>query len=86
VSPAPDRVAQAAETARILADSLKNAERLGAVVAELESQLKLRTEELAKLTAECEHAAVLANYVREECVSLRARLMDRALVHIRSIG
>ena len=75
----PDEVAvhatRAAEAARVLAESLRGAERLAAVVLELEHQLQTRAEEMAKLRADCEHAAVLARYVQEESVTLRAKLL-----------
>lgn len=70
-----DAAVQAAEAARVLAESLLGSERLAAVVVELEHQLQARAEEMAKARADCEHAAVLARYVQEECVTLRAKLL-----------
>jgi precorrin-2 methylase len=67
--------ARAAEAARVLAESLQGTDRLAAVIVELERQLQTRAEDMAKLRGDFEHAAVLANYVQDECMTLRAKLL-----------
>ena len=75
MSDGAERAARAAEAQHVLAESVRGAERLVAVVVELEKQLKGRADEMAKLRSDCEHAVVLANYIQDECVTLRAKLL-----------
>lgn len=62
------------EAERVLAESLQDTEQLSVVVAELERQLVGRADEMARIKADCDHAATLATFAREECESLRSRL------------
>lgn len=63
------------EAERAVAESVRNTEQLARVVTELELQLAARATEMTRLKGDCDHAAVLATYVREECEALRGKLM-----------
>jgi len=69
-----DPDAAARESARVLNASLLHTEQLAAVVKELEQQLVTRSEEMARAKAACDHAAMLATFVREDCDVLRDKL------------
>lgn len=75
MSDATVNAARAAEAARVLAESLKGAEHLASVVVDLQNQLQHRAEDMVKMRADCQKAAVLARYVKDECVALRAKLL-----------
>jgi hypothetical protein len=68
----PDEAAR--ESARALNASLLHTEQLAVVVKELEQQLVMRAEEMARVKAACDHAAMLATFVREDCDMLRGKL------------
>jgi len=69
-----DPDAAARESARALKASRLHTEQLAVVVKELEQQLVTRAEDMARVTAECDHAAMLATFVREDCDLLRDKL------------
>ena len=69
-----DPDAAARESARALNASLLHTEQLAVVVKELEQQLVTRAEEMAGVKAACDHAAMLATFVREDCDVLRDKL------------
>ena len=69
-----DPDAAARESARALNASLLHTEQLTVVVKELEQQLVTRAEEMARVKAACDHAAMLATFVREDCDMLRGKL------------
>jgi hypothetical protein len=69
-----DPDAAARESARALTASLLHTEQLAIIVKELEQQLVTRAEEMARVKAACDHAAVLAAFVREDCDGLRDKL------------
>ena len=68
-----DPDAAARESARALNASLLHTEQLAVVVKELEQQLVTRAEDMARVKAGCDHAAMLATFVREDCDMLRLR-------------
>ena len=69
-----DPDAAARESARALKASRLHTEQLTVVVKELEQQLVTRAQEMARVKAACDHAAVLATFVREDCDVLRDKL------------
>lgn len=68
----PHEVAR--ESAAALSESVLHTKQLGLVVKELEEQLKTRAREMALIKERCDHAAVLAAFVREDCEVLRDKL------------
>ncbi len=70
-----DYAAKAAETAHLLAECVRRSHQLDAVIAELETQLRQRAEETARVLRDCEHAVSLTNFVRGEGYTLRAKLL-----------
>lgn len=70
----PHEVAR--ESAAALSASVLHTKQLGLVVKELEEQLRDRAREMALIKERCDHAAVLAAFVREDCevLILRDRL------------
>ena len=68
----PHEVAR--ESAAALSASVLHTQQLGRVVKELEEQLRDRAREMALLKERCDHAAVLAAFVREDCEVLRDKL------------
>ena len=69
-----DPDAAARESARALNAGLLHTEQLAVVVKELEQQLVTRAEEMGRVKAACDHAAMLATFVREDCDVLRDKL------------
>ena len=69
-----DPDAAARESARALKASLLHTEQLAVVVRELEQQLVTRAEEMERVKAACDHAAMLATFIREDCDMLRDKL------------
>jgi hypothetical protein len=68
----PHEVAR--ESAAALSTSVLHTQQLGRVVKELEGQLRDRAREMASMKERCDHAAVLASFVREDCEILRDKL------------
>ena len=68
----PHEVAR--ESAAALSASVLHTKQLGLVVKELEEQLRDRAREMALIKERCDHAAVLAAFVRDDCEVLRDRL------------